>query len=677
MAWTSGILALAALSILRVACAEEECVDDGTGSCQAGGGIGADSVLIQRAWSQDSLAKDGPDVQAQAESHAEALARSPADYDCNGDGVPDCGKWNYRMGMCENQAYCGHLYKLGDWDLGLSCRCRRCDDPAFQGTAFGDAQLQKPDGSLFDAMSWSTFRNWADHLDTCAPWIMPRSDGDLRNALAYARSKGYKVRISGAGHSAGGIVTDGKDANTFVISLAEYATTGEWQFGMRDMPDGSKRATVNAGWTQAHLYAKVRPLGFFLPAQTAGYFFALGGIVANSVHGGAYKAGFVHSYATRMRVMLYDGSIKIIEDEEEVRYWRCSFGMLGIILGIEFQLEHREQLQMYSVKKQMDGWSAESFWSFMKQDAEADVPGDIVPEGGAGSRKSWNGEYFVNWIGSVETPTVLVYAQKANSSVDADFNGPLGMPQNIEQNYAALLDRKVTDDWHGRMTWGEAARRDGSPPIEIMGLDVNDVLDAMKWAPMAKIMSSQAVTNIPRLVRTLGNKVNDGFFLKDSAAALAAAYFVEPAKAFEAMDYFRSVQLASRGSKEFVWNLPGEFRFINVQDSAVLQPVKAGLWFNAQMISFADLAKDDQAWKRDFKKVEDYWVKHLGAKPHMGKLWGFETSPEGEVEPFADSFACSIYSDETKAKFNEYRKSQDPEDLFFAGLGPKLVTPCA
>merc|ERR1712060_694209 len=173
--------------------------------------------------------------------------------------------------------------------------------------------------------------------------------------------------------------------------------------------------------------------------------------------------------------------------------------------------------------------------------------------------------------------------------------------------------------------------------------------------PLAKTMSMSAITSIPRLARGLSKKVNDGFFLTQSAEALAAAYFVEPSKAFAAMDYLRDVQLASLGDKEFMWNLPGEFRFINVQDSAVLQPVKAGLWFNAQMISFADLAKNDQSWKRDFKQVEDHWVKELGAKPHMGKLFGFETTEHGTVEPFADSYSCTIYTDEQKAAFSAYR----------------------
>jgi len=227
------------------------------------------------------------------------------------------------------------------------------------------------------------------------------------------------------------------------------------------------------------------------------------------------------------------------------------------------------------------------------------------------------------------------------------------------------------------MTWGEAARRDGAPPIKIAGVDVNDMLDGIKALPLAGLLSKAAVEEIPGFVGRMSKRVNDGFFLTYSPAALAAAYFVEPSKAFAAMDYLRKVQLESKKSKDFVWNLPGEFRFLNVQDSAVLQPVKAGIWFNAQMISFADLAKNDQAWKRDFKKVEDYWVKELKAQPHIGKLFGFETGADGAVVPFADSYSCTIYSDDQKASFEAYRHQQDPEGLFATGLGMKFLSPCA
>lgn len=608
------------------------------------------------------------------------MARSPGDYDCNGDGIRDCGRWDYKMGMCHNQIRCGHFYKFPDITLDMSCRCRKCSDPAYDGTAYSDKVLTNPEMyARFQAMGWGRFKNWADHLDTCSPWLMPRTDADLQEALKYSRERGYRVRISGAGHSAGGLVTDGKDHQALVLSLAEYVAPGEWEFGSRILDNGSMRATVNAGWTQFHLYERVRPLGYFLPAQTAGYFFALGGIVANSVHGGSYLAGFVHSYATRLRVMNWNGEIRVVDSEEEMRYWRCSFGLLGIILGIEFQLEKREQLQMYAVTEELPNWSPHEFWKFIKHSAEADLPDEKMPKdgGSGGSRKSWNGEYFLDFINGGDTPRIAVYAQKANASVDMDFKGALGIPEKIERHYAVMKNKRVKDDWHGRMSWGEAARRDGAPPIKIMGADVNDILDSVKRHKlrMAKTMSSQALISIPNLVKKLSNKVNDGFFLTHSPAALAAAYFVKPSEAFASMDFLRKVQMESTKSKEFVWNLPGEFRFINVQDSAMLQPVPPGIWFNTQMIGFADLAKNDQSWKREFMKVEEHWVKNLGARPHMGKLFGF-SEVGGEVEPFADSYSCTIYSSEVKKAFNEYRQKQDPHGLFASGLGMKFLVDC-
>merc|ERR1712226_1319027 len=246
----------------------------------------------------------------------------------------------------------------------------------------------------------------------------------------------------------------------------------------------------------------------------------------------------------------------------------------------------------------------------------------------------------------------------------------------IHENYEKILKKTVVDGWHGKMTWREAARRDGAPPKKILGLDVNRINDVFQWLPLAKVMSKAAITEIPNIVRGQSNAVNDGFFLVDSPAALAGAFFVHPSKAFAAMDKLREVQLASRRSKEFVWNLPGEFRFINVSDSAVLQPIEAGLWFNAQLISFPDTARNDYGWEHDFKKVEDHWVNELGAKPHMGKLFGFQKESDGSVQPFADEFACSIYNDATKMQFLEYRNRQDPDGLFFTGLGAKVLGPC-
>jgi len=497
---------------------------------------------------------------------------------------------------------------------------------------------------------------------------------------------GYKVRIGGTGHSAGGLVTDGQDPNTVVLSLGEFTSSDPfWEFDFHKGEDGSQRASVNAGWTQLHLFKKIRPHGYFVPAQTAGYFFALGGIVANSVHGGAYNEGFINEYVTRMRVMDWEGNIHIIDDEAELRHWRCSFGLLGIILGVEFRLEHRTRLEMYSVKRTLEKWDEKEFWKFIMDDAEADIASSNVPLDETSkanlhsTRKSWNGEFFVDFLNSGldgTTPTMFSYSQKKNQHAsDVPENR---MPENIDANYQSILDERVTDGWHGEMSWSQAARRDGAPPIAIAGvqLDVNGLLDSFKWLGLARLMSAAAIGEMPNIIEGQRKKVNDGFFLTRSPAALAAAFFVKPDKAFDAMNKVKEHTWNSRHSKQFTWNLPGEFRFIHVADKATLQPMEPGLWFNAQMISFSDLAENDQAWRREFKAVEDYWVQELEARPHMGKLWGMQEVTSGDIEPFADGYACTIYAQEVKDAFNAYRQKWDPHGLFFVGLGSKLLGPC-
>jgi len=100
-----------------------------------------------------------------------------------------------------------------------------------------------------------------------------------------------------------------------------------------------------------------------------------------------------------MRVMLYNGTIKIIDREEDLRFWRNSFGLLGIILGVELPLIKREAFQIYTSDKRAFDWSADEFWRYIKHDGEADIP-EGVPEGGLGglgSREALSGEFFLNW----------------------------------------------------------------------------------------------------------------------------------------------------------------------------------------------------------------------------------------------------------------------------------------
>lgn len=71
------------------------------------------------------------------------------------------------------------------------------------------------------------FKTWCDTVTTNIPIRYPKTDGDLQNILAEAKQLGKKVRVVGAKHSSGGLVTDGEvdggQKGIILLSLYEYA----------------------------------------------------------------------------------------------------------------------------------------------------------------------------------------------------------------------------------------------------------------------------------------------------------------------------------------------------------------------------------------------------------------------------------------------------------------------
>jgi len=137
---------------------------------------------------------------------------------------------------------------------------------------------------------------------------MPKSDADLRAILEYAKANEYIVRPAGATHSAGALVTDWQNnRNVLTVSLAEYVAPNGWNYLFKT-DSLSATVWVNAGWSPLQLYSKIRPQNYFLPTQTAGPLFQLGGLISNCVHGGNYQKGFLHQYVIGVKVMLANGT---------------------------------------------------------------------------------------------------------------------------------------------------------------------------------------------------------------------------------------------------------------------------------------------------------------------------------------------------------------------------------
>lgn len=641
------------------------------------------------------------------------------EYDCNGDGRHDpeseCGAWDYAHFRCKNSASnCQYAYKFGDWTLDQSCRCKFC---ATQKNAFGDDNLRNPSAEQNTEVSrstlfWDVFRGWggAPTPDTCAPWVMPKSDADVANLLAYAKSKNYTVRISGAGHSAPGIVTDGLDDHVFVTSLGTYTAPEEYNFQLNESdtdcgepgsfvgdtlntPNKGTCITAwfNAGFSLFNVASLIRPHNLFTAANPAGYFFQVGGVIANSVHGPGYDNGFLFETVLAMRVMDASGKIHLVTSEKDLRYWRHSYGLLGIILAVKFKLEKRNGMHMTSIEKEFD-WSEQSFWDFVLKTAEAGVTAtdlglteSIIKEVDLRGRgeTSFAGHYFCDYItSSDENPTAkcLVYQQKKNEFADVDKNAKTdGIPPSVDENYKAIGQKKVRASEFQenlQIPFETAARRDGAPPVMILGIDVHDLLSTFKIFPLAKLLVGAALGQIAADVKDMNLKTNDGYYLTGAPAVPFAAWYLKPEKAFQAFSAVRKAHRDSRSDPDFTFSLPSEFRIIQTADTAILQPIPAGRWVNTELLTFSSLSKSDLGWKRAYAKLEKYFVDELGGVPHMGKMYGFKDHGT-KVDLFDEQFTrCKIYSSAQKQAFQAYRQKWDPEGLFYQGQGTKLLKEC-
>ena len=64
------------------------------------------------------------------------------------------------------------------------------------------------------------------------------------------------------------------------------------------------------------------------------------------VHGGSPTSGFIYEDVTALLVMTADAKIKVVNSIDDLNNWKCSAGMLGIILAVEFRLIKDNGLQM-------------------------------------------------------------------------------------------------------------------------------------------------------------------------------------------------------------------------------------------------------------------------------------------------------------------------------------------
>lgn len=184
----------------------------------------------------------------------------------------------------------------------------------------------------------ASYANLARTIATSAHVHRPGSDAAIAAIIRAARGTGLSVRVAGAGGALSPCVASEADAHrALLFDLSAYSEPSHPSLRI-------DRATctvwVNAGWSLSKLCARVQ-LQFprlFLPAAAAGGPAATaGGAVASAAHGTSADCGLLADAVVALRVIGADGAARLVRDADELRLWRCSFGLLGIVTHVRFQ----------------------------------------------------------------------------------------------------------------------------------------------------------------------------------------------------------------------------------------------------------------------------------------------------------------------------------------------------
>jgi FAD/FMN-containing dehydrogenase len=159
--------------------------------------------------------------------------------------------------------------------------------------------------------------------------VQVKSADDVRQALAFARSRGLKISAAGVKHSMGG------------HAFARGGVVLDMTTFNRMSLDAERRVlTVESGATwhdiQAHLHPRLA-----VKAMQSTDIFTVGGSISVNAHGMDHQSGSVGGSVRAMRVMLADGSVVQASRTENERLFQHvvgGYGLFGVILDVDLDV---------------------------------------------------------------------------------------------------------------------------------------------------------------------------------------------------------------------------------------------------------------------------------------------------------------------------------------------------
>ena len=194
--------------------------------------------------------------------------------------------------------------------------------------------------------------NWVGN-QSCAPTKLaaPRSEDEVAELVASAR----KVRVAGAGHSfTPVVVTDG-----LLLDMRGLPRITE-------IDSERRRVVCGPATTVGDFGAPLWDAGLALANQGDIVAQQIAGACATATHGSGLEKPCFSAAIRRARLVTADGSVREIDDGEELHALQVSVGMLGVVTELELEVA-----PAYRLREHVANWSWQDAWEPFEELARA------------------------------------------------------------------------------------------------------------------------------------------------------------------------------------------------------------------------------------------------------------------------------------------------------------------
>ena len=535
-----------------------------------------------------------------------------------------------------------------------------------------------------------TWQNWSGNLvhqpasDGVPYYFTPTNLTELKGVIStVAQTAGATLRVSGQRHSQPPLVADDNRSavppktTSYIVDMSCYADLGTNGNQRLVLGPGPNQVTVNTGVREDELDAFLTSNNLMMKTVTAGGFFSLGGMTAVDVHGATLDAPIFAETVSAFNLLRADGTLVTINAQSPkvggwspLQFARVSFGGLGLVTSIVLDVIARPFANTLQGGTQRFGLKDKS--AFVQTYKTLLATHTRV--------ESFFTPYATDWIWIGAKNFMILWWDVINNPSPQTPNIPTAPPN------ACMLAGKQPPQYGAPYLSG----------ISQFGavLAESSQYDTVAVNPVAGPAVIAAVgLDVIESDGTAANLAHSDLWLNGAVAVIFMSYFIPLpdlsdaglGKVWDSMDVVSQIVLPNGN---FHIAAPMEFRFVKGGDSAMSGAYadNSNTWFvNQDLIAFVKPNLQASQYPAEllqfFADVERQWV-NMGGFPHNGKMYGFydPTAQSGTYSasgPFNPNFLAALGKRRTARQqaFNAYRKSVDPNGLFYNDFLKKLLEP--